>query len=46
MARDVPTIGGQFEAAAVAQHVAADQKAPGGLERSEAAKTFQLSAAH
>jgi hypothetical protein len=46
MARGVLTIGGQLEAAAVAQHVAADQKAPGSLEPPEAAKTFQLSAAH
>jgi hypothetical protein len=46
MASGVLTIGGQPEAAAGAQHVAADQKAPGGLERPEAAKTIQLSAAH
>jgi hypothetical protein len=46
MARGILTIGGQLEAAAGAQHVAADQKAPGDLERPEAAKTVQFSAAH
>jgi hypothetical protein len=46
MARDILTIGGQLEAAAGAQHVAADKKAPGDLERPEAAKTVQFSAAH
>jgi hypothetical protein len=41
------TIRGKLEAAAVTQHVAVDQKAkPVGLERPEAAKTIQISAAH